>query len=276
VTYNLQNEELCLNAVSAGSEDLRVDVWNGSAWQSIFTNISNGWNNVSISSYLMSSTFTIRFNDANQTDDTIRDNWDIDIVLLHVWSHEYTAEVEFAGLSNTEAWKQLNWTTDSSWTIGSVNVTLQLYNYTLNDYSTGGNGHIAYVSSDAQNTDEKKNQTITSNPAHFRNATGNWKIKVRGVKATDISFDLRVDLVEYKIAETPLTRFTFQNKGSQTSHLVSLWIIDPEAHKRYTINVFVNSGETWTYSTSQISLPDGQYIVKITTERGNMAVYTDT
>ena len=57
---------------------------------------------------------------------------------------EFTSEVEFTGASNTENWTKLVWTVDSAWTTGSVTVTLQLYNYTLNDWSPSGNGYIYY------------------------------------------------------------------------------------------------------------------------------------
>jgi len=68
------------------------------------------------------------------------------------------------------------------------------------------------------------------------------------------------------------TRFTFKNEGALTSHLVSLWIINSTIHQRYDINVFVNSAETATYLRADISLPEDQYMVKVVTERGNIAV----
>jgi len=70
------------------------------------------------------------------------------------------------------------------------------------------------------------------------------------------------------------TLFTFKNKGALTSHLVSLWIINSTNHQRYDINVFVNSAETATYLRADISLPAGQFTVKVVTERGNIAVYS--
>ena len=68
------------------------------------------------------------------------------------------------------------------------------------------------------------------------------------------------------------TRFTFKNEGALTSHLVSLWIINSTIHQRYDINVFVNSAEAATYPRADISLPEDQYMVKVVTERGNIAV----
>jgi len=180
------------------TENIQVDVWNGTAWQNLFTNLTNGWNNVSVSSYLDSSLFTIRFKGSIETGDTTQDAWKIDTVLLHTWTDQSIAEVEFAGSSNTYSWKQLNWTNDSSWTIGSVNVTIQLYNYTLGNYPTSGNGYIGYTSSSTPNTEDTKYQIVMSKPQDFRNDTGGWKIKVKGVKSTDTEFDFKADLIEFK------------------------------------------------------------------------------
>ena len=276
VDYGQENEELCIYAGNMGNENLRVDYWNGSSWINLIPNLTaNGWNNVSVS--LLSPTFTIRFKGTTETNDLTRDTWDIDALLLHAWSidDQYTVEVEFTGTSNIEEWFQLVWTVDSAWTAGLVDVTLQLYNYTLGNYPTGGNGYIAYTSNDAPNTDETKNQTVTVNPTHFRNATSYWRMKVKGVKATDEQFDLKVDWVEFKAVIASGTLFTFKNEGSLTTHLVSLWVINSTHHQRYDIDVIINSGETLPYSRVDISLPAGEWIVKVVTERGNIAIFSE-
>jgi len=72
------------------------------------------------------------------------------------------------------------------------------------------------------------------------------------------------------------SRFTIQNTGSQTAHLVSLWILDNSLknHQRYDLNIFINAGNTFQLARSDIILPETPYIVKIVTEKGNAAVYT--
>lgn len=188
---------------------------------------------------------------------------------------EHTAEVEFIGSSNTENWTQLNWTVDCGWTAASVNVTLQLYDYTLDSYPTGGNGYIAYASDSTPDTDETRNQTITVNPTHFRNATGYWKIKIKGVKVTDTRFSLKADWIEFKPTSTSGsgTIFTFKNEGPLTAQLVSLWIVNSTHHQRYDINLIINAGQTLTYTRDDISLASGEYLVKAVTRRGNTAAY---
>ena len=86
VDFDETNEELCICGGVMGSENLRVDVWNGSSWQNAIATLSSGWNNVTVSAYLVSSTFTIRFNGSIETADGTQDNWAIDTTLLHVWT----------------------------------------------------------------------------------------------------------------------------------------------------------------------------------------------
>ncbi|PVX24473.1 MAG: hypothetical protein CW691_07530 [Candidatus Bathyarchaeum sp.] len=196
VNHSETNEELCIYCGKMGLEDLQVDVWTGSTWETVFKELSTGWNNASISSYLESSIFTIRFKGVSEANDSIQDSWNIDAALLHVWSQEHTLGVEFEGTSGTEDWSQLTWMINSAWTTGSVEVTMQLFDYTLGAYPTSGEGYLNYVSSSTANTDETKTQIITSNPGNFRDASGQWKLRIIGAKATGTSFDFKADMVE--------------------------------------------------------------------------------
>jgi len=45
-------------------------------------------------------------------------------------------------------------------------------------------------------------------------------------------------------------------------------------HQHYDIDIFVNSGDTCSHIRCDIDLPDGQFTVKVVTERGNMEVYS--
>jgi hypothetical protein len=87
VDFHETNEFLCIYLGShVGSEPLKVDVWYNSAWQNVLTDLSVGWNNVTVSSYLTASTFTIRFKGGIETADTTQDQWNIDATVLHAWS----------------------------------------------------------------------------------------------------------------------------------------------------------------------------------------------
>jgi hypothetical protein len=85
---------------------------------------------------------------------------------------------------------------------------------------------------------------------------------------------MRENVIITNVERLTGSQFTFQNDGSLTAHLVSLWIINSTDHQQYDISVFVNSAETKTYLRDDISLPTGSYTVKVVTERGNTAVYS--
>ena len=70
------------------------------------------------------------------------------------------------------------------------------------------------------------------------------------------------------------TTFTFQNKGSVTAQLVSLWIDSPTIHQRYDMDLYINAGDIVNYTRDDISFIDNASIVKVTTERGNISVFT--
>jgi len=115
---------------------------------------------------------------------------------------EYTVEVEISGYSDAGNWSKLVWNTDTSWTMDNVFVTLQLYDYLRGTYSTSGDGYIAFQSSSVPNTDEMKTQTITANPAHFREDSGNWKMRIRGIKPATSPFSFKLDLSTYQATST--------------------------------------------------------------------------
>ena len=111
--YSLANEELCIKTGSLNAENLKVDVRTGSTWTTVINPlVANQWNNVSVSAYLTSSTFTMRFIGTTETGDTSPSTWQIDSVLLHTWSDSLTIT---EGYGQTNRW---NMTTG----IGTTNV----------------------------------------------------------------------------------------------------------------------------------------------------------
>lgn len=67
--------------------------------------------------------------------------------------------------------------------------------------------------------------------------------------------------------------FTFKNDGPETTHLVDLWIDNATLHQRYEMNLYVNSGDTVSYSLADVPLPNGSYTIRVVTERGTIAIY---
>jgi hypothetical protein len=238
------------------AETLNVDVWSGGGWQNVISGLGNGWNNVSVASYLDSSTFTIRFKGGTETGDDTQDSWDIDTSLLHLYSasDQYSAEVEFTGPSNTESWSEVLWQADSSWSIGEVSVTVGLYDYQLGAYPTSGSGYESYISDTAPGTDELKNELITVNTTCFRDASGNWSMRIEGVKYTGSSFDISVDWITFK-PTSPTTGNT----------------VDYDTWQEYCLRVRTSDGDPIPYAYasiyadgSSIALRDALTLVPVT------------
>jgi len=84
INYSDPKKDLCIKAGDLGSEPLLIDVWHSNSWVNVatLTGLINGWKNVSITPYLTSSTFTIRFRGSSEISDTVQDSWEIDSVLL--------------------------------------------------------------------------------------------------------------------------------------------------------------------------------------------------
>lgn len=148
----------------------------------------------------------------------------------------------------------------------------QAYNWTSATYSDNGfnvtTGHIPTTGWDYYTV----------------NLMDQWRSYVREdgkvyIKLNDEGSDFNQTTIEIDFlgirASINGTRFTFENAGALTTNLVSLWVTNSTNHKRYDVNIFVNSGETLSYSRVDISLPSGQYVVKVVTKRGNIAIYSN-
>jgi hypothetical protein len=133
-------------------ETIQVDVWNVSTWQSIF-NLTNGWNNASVSAYLTSSNFTIRFSGSNETSDASQDSWNIDATLLYTCTFTETTYDYVLRVNNTVT---------SSWEIR------------LKKYSNSSIGRLQNCTIYFHNsTDGASSQIVIENGA-FITETGSW------------------------------------------------------------------------------------------------------
>jgi hypothetical protein len=248
VEFNESNEYLCIYGGSMDTENIIVDIWTGSNWNTVFSDLSNGWNNQSVSSYLTAATFTIRFRGGTESSDTSQDQWEIDFALLHTWTVGYTVEVELIGSSNLYDWTKLNRTIDSSWTTDSVQVTIQLYDYNADSYPLSGNGYETYTSGVAD-VDQINSEIISSNPEYFRNATGSWRVKMKGVKLIDTQFDLNVDFSEfsstYYSEYTVSTEFTFDDVSDNQSPSLNFTVMSHNS-----IDGAIMTIQVWNYTES--------------------------
>jgi hypothetical protein len=89
VNITRPNYDLCIKTGALASDPMMVDVWNNQTgsgyWSSLFNAttplVQNTWNNVSVTQYVTSSTFTIRFR-SNDTSDAQQASWNVSTVEL--------------------------------------------------------------------------------------------------------------------------------------------------------------------------------------------------
>ena len=92
-TYLNSHPVLCINTGPSEPTGLAVDVWHSGSWMTLSNSLTDGWNNISISSYLSSPNFTIRFRAANGT---VQTSWRVNSELLRPESDQDL----FASLQN--------------------------------------------------------------------------------------------------------------------------------------------------------------------------------
>jgi hypothetical protein len=154
------------------------------------------------------STFTIIGTNTISSDTTVIAYECFDVEFMNFGTPEFTCEVELSGTANTNSWTQLNWMTELSFTIADVTTTLQTYNYNAHQYPTSGDG---YMTDTIGQTDTIKNQILTTSPSDYRDAGGNWKIKIKGTKITDTQFEMRIDWTEFKATSSNVYRLNINN-----------------------------------------------------------------
>lgn len=126
------------------------------------------------------------------------------------WS-EYTVSTEFLFSSmTTNTPTQLNFTVVSQYNIGSVDVTIQVWNYNASAYATSDEAYLKYISS---GTNETKLLSINTNP-QFYTSNGNAKIKVTGVLSTTTPYQQETNQVKLLYSYVglilpPVASFTF-------------------------------------------------------------------
>jgi hypothetical protein len=209
----------------------------------------------------------------NPTDATHNNN-QYSVYCTFAYPSQYTCEAEFTGTSNTESWTQLVWTTDSGFTTDSVLATFQLYNYQTGSYPTSGDG---YLSGTIGTTDVTNTQTITTNPTYFRDASGNWKLKVKSVKDTNSQFDFKADWIEFKTEYyneyAASTEFTFSSMTTKIPAQLNFTIVS-----EYNVaNVGVTI-QVWNYSSSAyVTSGEGytEYLSSGTNETKTLSINTN-
>jgi hypothetical protein len=151
--FNETNEELCIFGGTMGAENITAEVWNGTAWQNLFTDLDSGWNNKTVTSFLTSSNFTIRFKGGSEISDTTQDSWNIDATLLHTWTYVETTYYYVLRANNTAA---------NPWEVR------------LKKYSNSSIGHLQNCTIYFRNSTSANSTQIIIKNGSFNQTEGPW------------------------------------------------------------------------------------------------------
>lgn len=167
-------------------------------------------------------------------------------------ARQYVTEVEFTGACDDYNWAQLAVGVDSSWTTSYVSVYIQAYDYRHFSYPVSGQAYAMYTSSITPSTDETNTLYITDNPSDYRNSTGNWKLRIKGVRNTSIQpaqFDFKVDQVEFKPAHyseyAVATEFLFSSVTPNLPAELNFTIVGHNSMTGVSVTI-----QVWNYSAS--------------------------
>lgn len=149
---------------------------------------------------------------------------------------------------------------------------LRAYNWTSKTYSNSGfnstNGYLPILGWNYQALN------LTDKWRSYVSDDGQMIIQIRDQGPDSTRTNVDIDYLAVRAVINGAV-FIFKNESPRTAHMVSIWVNNATTHRRYETNVFVNSGETFLYTRLYIPLPTGQFAVRVVTERGNMAIYTE-
>jgi hypothetical protein len=83
----------------------------------------------------------------------------------------------------------------------------------------------------------------------------------------------KIEIVNVVLVSSGQIQVTIKNTGSALVHITALWISDSMTHQRVNLNAYIDLGETITYTSSFPLDISKSYVIKVVTEKGNMAAY---
>jgi len=146
------------------------------------------------------------------------------------------------------------------------------YNWTSSTYSDNGfNSTTGHAPTWAW---EYYTLNMTDQWRSYVDVGGTVNVKLVDEHADTAQTTIDIDFLAVRVAADG-TEFAFENKGALACHLVALWVDNSTHHQRYDLNLFIDSGEIMTYTRLDVKLPNRPYLIKVITERGNIAIYSE-
>lgn len=169
--------------------------------------------------------------------------------------HEVNTEFIFSGMTRNSP-RQLNFTVVSHYNISSVNVIVQVWNYSSSSYVTSGEGYLTYTST-GTNVTEFLN--ITTNP-QFYTSSGYAKIKVTGLNSTVTEFEQKINQIKLTYEYNASSSYDYVLKVVNQvadSWAVNLQVYDSSNIGRVlSLNISLHDGT----SSNQIAVSGGSIV----------------
>ncbi len=141
---------------------------------------------------------------------------------------------------------------------------LRAYNWTSGQYEVGQFSAATYF----------KDHTVFLQDSWQSYVNNNGTLRLEFCNANEDAYQTTVDVDFFGVRILLKGAIlTVRNCGASTIHIVSIWVINATHHRRYDENLFINPGETITHVREDITLPSGNFTVKIVTERGRTALF---
>jgi hypothetical protein len=87
----------------------------------------------------------------------------------------------------------------SYWDTGDVVVTVQFYNFASDSYVSSGAGYFEYTSSSKPKTSQIQSFIVSSALEDLRDSSGQWRVKITGVKNTSFPFNFYIDWIDLEL-----------------------------------------------------------------------------
>ena len=153
----------------------------------------------------------------------------------------------------------------------SENWYLEAFNWTGGEYSDNGfNSTAGHTPSTGWDTYALN---LTDQWRSYVSDNGTIYVKLQGGQMDVNQTSVDIDFLGVRAVIVDGATFTLQNKGSVTTHLVSLWVDSATIHQRYDMNLYINAGDSVNYTRGDMGLVDNASIVKVITERGTVSVF---
>jgi hypothetical protein len=148
---------------------------------------------------------------------------------------------------------------------------LKAYNWTAKTFTDEG-FNTADGSQPTLNEWNEYTVSVIDHFADYISSDGTLIMEFRDEASSTDQATVEIDFFCARIMVNGI-RLDITNSSPFTTHIVAIWMINSTNHQRFNANLFMNSGEDVTYTRVDISLPLDRFVIRVATERGNLAVY---